>query len=106
MALRIADLDTLTAMHRDRAVMATLGGVRSAHETRAFLARNLAHWARHGFGLWTFRTRSDGRYVGRGGLRHVTLGGVPEIEISYALMAEFWGRGLASEMAAAFLDVA
>jgi ribosomal-protein-alanine N-acetyltransferase len=104
--LRAADLDTLTAMHRDPAVMATLGGVRSAHQTRLFLSRNLAHWIRHGFGLWMFHARSEGGFVGRGGLRHVRLGGAPEIEVSYAVLSDFWGRGLASEMAASFLDVA
>jgi ribosomal-protein-alanine N-acetyltransferase len=53
-----------------------------------------------------FRARDDGRFVGRGGLRHLTLGGVPEVEINYALTADCWGRGLATEMATAFLDVA
>lgn len=100
-----ADLDPLVAMHRDPAVMATLGGVRAPHVTRGFFARNVAHWTRYGCGLWTFRERATGRFVGRGGLRHVRLEGVPEVEIAYALMPEYWGRGLATEIARLSVDV-
>lgn len=104
-ALSVADLETLVSMHRDPRVMVTLGGVRSAGQTRRFLAWNVAHWRRHGCGLWVFRNRADGRFVGRGGLRHTAIGGVPEVEIAYALLPEFWGKGLATEMARVCLDV-
>jgi [ribosomal protein S5]-alanine N-acetyltransferase len=92
-------------MHRDAAVMATLGGPRSDERTREFLRRNLGHWTEHGFGLWLARSRS-GQFVGRGGLRHVHVGGVAEIELAYALMPAFWGRGLATELATALLQIA
>ena len=104
--LRIADLDELCAMHRDPAVMATLGGLRSAATTRAFLGENLRHWQRHDHGLWIFRDKGTGRFVGRGGLRRVTIHGRPEVEIAYALMPGYWGRGLATEMAQVSVDVA
>ena len=104
--LRAEDLGDLRNMHGDPRVMATLGGVRSDSQTRRFLDQNLKHWARHGYGLWMFRDRSDGRFVGRGGLRHVHVGGRDEVELAYALMPEFWCRGLATEMARAILDVA
>jgi ribosomal-protein-alanine N-acetyltransferase len=99
------DLDTLCALHRDPAVMATLGGVRSDERTRAYLAENLAHWDRHGYGLWVFRERTTGAFVGRGGLRHVTLEGTPEIEVTYALAQASWGKGYATEIAEASLDL-
>jgi RimJ/RimL family protein N-acetyltransferase len=103
--LSAADLDTLCAMHRDARVMATLGGVRSPVRTRAFLGHNLRHWSRHGFGLWMFRDLNGGRFVGRGGLRHVAIQGWPEVKISYALMAEFWRQGLATEMATTLVEL-
>lgn len=99
------DFEALCALHRDPAVMATLGGVRSDAQTRAYLTENLEHWDRHGYGLWMFRERTSGAFVGRGGLRHVTLEGTPEIEVTYALTQASWGRGYASEMAAASLEV-
>jgi [ribosomal protein S5]-alanine N-acetyltransferase len=100
------DLDALIAMHRDPAVMATLGGVRPPDMTRKYLAKNVAHWTRRGVGLWIFRERTTGRFVGRGGLRHIELEGVPEVEIAYALLPEYWGRGLATEIARLSVDVA
>lgn len=99
------DFDMLCALHRDPDVMATLGGVRSDERTRIYLTRNLEHWAEHGFGLWMFRDRSTGAFVGRGGLRHVVLEGQSEIEVTYALAREAWGKGFATEMATASLDV-
>jgi RimJ/RimL family protein N-acetyltransferase len=103
--LCVADLEALCAMHRDPAVMATLGGMRSSLRTRAFLGKNLRHWDQYGFGLWMFRDRADGCFVGRGGLRHVALHGRPEIEINYALMPTFWGKGLATEIATASVEL-
>ena len=104
--LRADDLDVLCELHRDPAVMVTLGGVRSDERTRAYLAENLAHWDEHGFGLWIFRERATSAFVGRGGLRHVVLEGESEVEVTYALAREAWGKGFATEIAIAALDVA
>jgi ribosomal-protein-alanine N-acetyltransferase len=94
-----ADLPDLTAMHTDPRVMATLGGLRSAEEVQAMHGRLLAGWERDGFGWWVARHRPDHRFVGRGGLRPVQVGGRGEVEVGYGLAAEFWGRGLATELA-------
>ncbi len=110
--LRPADFDDLCRLHRDPRVMATLapaghptGGVLTDEETGQFLRRNLAHWDRHGYGLWAVRDRRDGRFVGRGGLRRVQIGDHEEVELGYALMADAWGRGLATELARAAVRV-
>ena len=100
-----SDFDDLCRMHRDAAVMATLGGVRSDEVTRDVLEGLTAHWAAHGFGYWMARDAASGAFVGRGGLREVVIGGGPEVEIGYALMSEYWGRGLATELARACVDV-
>jgi RimJ/RimL family protein N-acetyltransferase len=86
--------------------MTTLGGVRSDEETRGFLQESLDHWERHGYGFWMFQTRSDGLFVGRAGLRHLQIEGQDEIELAYALRAEAWGQGLATEIARKLLTVA
>jgi len=104
--LRAEDLAELCRMHQDPRVMATLGGLRSDDQTQQFLRDNLWHWERHGFGLWMFHAQADGRFVGRGGFRHVHVGGQDEVEIAYALMAAFWGSGMATEMAKAIVTVA
>jgi ribosomal-protein-alanine N-acetyltransferase len=104
--LRAQDFDVLCELHRDPAVMATLGGIRTDDVTRAYLTENLAHWDEHGFGLWIFRERATTAFVGRGGLRHVVLEGQSEVEVTYALAREAWGKGFATEIAIAAVDVA
>ena len=110
--LRDDHFDELRRMHRDRRVMATLGppgapdGILSDEETRQFLRRHLDHWERYGYGLWAFWDKADGQFVGRAGLYNTHVGGSDEVELAYALMAEYWGRGLATEMARAILSVA
>lgn len=100
------DLDDLVRMHLDAVSMATLGGVRAPADTAEWLTRQAEHWQRHGFGLWTVHDRASGRFVGRGGLRHVAIDGRDEIEVAYALLADFWGRGLATELARECVRVA
>ena len=81
-------------------------GVVSDEETQRFLRRHLDHWDRYGYGLWAFRDREDDRFVGRAGLYNTHVGGSDEVELAYALMAEYRNRGLATEMAEAILGVA
>jgi [ribosomal protein S5]-alanine N-acetyltransferase len=94
-----ADLDDLVCMYRDPQVMATLGGVRSPAWTAQYLEQQMAHWQQHGFGFWAARDLHTGRFAGRGGLRHATLEGQIEVEVGYGLVREFWGKGLATELA-------
>jgi RimJ/RimL family protein N-acetyltransferase len=96
-------LDDLVALHLDPEVSRYLGGTRSAETTKAYLAANLAHWDRHGFGLWAWRTL-DGVFVGRAGIRPLAVEGAPEIEVAYALTRNAWGRGYASEMTQALVE--
>jgi ribosomal-protein-alanine N-acetyltransferase len=97
--LRPDDFDVLHEMHTNPTVMATLGGVRTEDETRQTLQRYLNDWQHDGFGLWILRSKTDGRFVGRGGLRRVFVGGNDEVEVGYALMPKYWGQGIATEIA-------
>jgi ribosomal-protein-alanine N-acetyltransferase len=92
------DFDDLAQMRRDPRVMATLGGVRSASETALRLEELIDHWRRHGFGRWIARWPLNGEFVGYAGLEWETLDGRPEVEVGYALVPHFWGRGLATEL--------
>jgi len=98
-------LGELLRMNRDPRVTATLGGVRPDTETERYLRENLEHWERYGFGIWAFRDGTDGRFVARAGLRRTRVGGNDEVELAYALRAEYWGLGLATELAGAAVAV-
>ena len=96
--LREEHIGEIQRIHLDPNVMATLGGLRSDEESAHYLRDNLDHWYRYGYGMWVFRDRAHGRFVGRAGLRNTHVGGNDEVELAYALMADYWGRGLATEI--------
>lgn len=97
-------LEPLAAFFADERVTATLGGPRSPGESAARLADDLEYWDRHGYGFWIWRERVGGAFVGRAGLRHLEIGGGPEIELGYAVAAEHWGRGYATEASIAIVE--
>ena len=103
--LRDHHLADLVALHLDPDVCRYIGGVRSPEATTAYLANAMAHWDRHGFGLWALRTDA-GEFAGRAGIRHAVVEGAPEFELLYTLKRELWGRGFASEIAAALVGIA
>ena len=69
-------------------------------------------WAAHladmqrrlGYAQWRVAERATGRLVGIAGLQ--PLDGGPDVELTYALVPEAWGRGYATEAAAATLGFA
>ena len=76
-------------------------GVRNREETAADLFQIIAHWEKHAFGLWAVVNKQNNQLIGDGGLRF--LGKTPEVEVGYVLAKAYWGKGLASEVAAASL---
>jgi ribosomal-protein-alanine N-acetyltransferase len=105
-AICAADFADLHTLHSNVETMATLGGVRTREETQHFLDMLAGHWDEHGFGYWMAYDRATGRFAGRGGLRRVVLDAQREVEVGYALLPEFWGRGLATELARESIRVA
>ena len=95
------DLDELHRIFSDPAVIKFIGVGEPAtrEETELALDSMLRHWQRHGFGRWAFTDRSTGNLIGCGGLR--SLFGKPELV--YLFEQEYWGRGLATEVARAIL---
>jgi [ribosomal protein S5]-alanine N-acetyltransferase len=91
----------LAGLHADPRVMATMrGSTATPEESRAWIARNLRHGQEPGLGIFVFRERDSGAFVGRGAIRRIEIGGGEEVEVGYAVAAGRWGRGLATEMAA------
>jgi ribosomal-protein-alanine N-acetyltransferase len=70
-------------------------------QTDAWVARNLAHQAKHGFGLFTVVHGETGDVIGDCGFEMMSLDGATEIELGYDLARAYWGRGLAREAAGA-----
>ena len=100
-----AHLPDVRRMDQNERFMAHLGGVRDEAATVIYLERNLAHWAIHGFGLWMLRDPAQGALIGRAVLRHLEVEGAAEVEVGYGFYPEFWGRGLATEVACACVRI-
>ncbi len=75
----------------------------SEETTRNHLQRCSDHWDQHGFGLWVFRAKADGQFIGRGGLMAYQIDGEDVVGLAYAVMSEHWNQGFATEMAEASL---
>jgi ribosomal-protein-alanine N-acetyltransferase len=115
-------LGLLVTFNADPEVMAWLGGAGTSAETVVWLAERIAaHWDRYGFGMYALFACTGpggagspdagddprhGTFVGRAGLRNYEIEGVDEIELLYALAPSWWGRGYATEIGRALLDLA
>jgi RimJ/RimL family protein N-acetyltransferase len=95
-------------LHTDPQVMATLstdGKPLSEEATREHLRQAVEHWQQHGVGFWVFRAKSDGQFIGRGGLKKYQIDEGEVIGLAYAVLSAFWNKGFATEMAEASLHV-
>jgi ribosomal-protein-alanine N-acetyltransferase len=76
-------------------------GAAAARRSRAALDLFIDHWKEHGFGVWAVIDRATGVLIGQCGLKYLPES--PEVEILYAVDTPYWGRGIATEAAAAAL---
>jgi RimJ/RimL family protein N-acetyltransferase len=78
----------------------------SAAESDAMLQRIHAHFAQHGYGLWTAELRATGECIGYIGLNipRFQLPFSPCVEIGWRLAAAHWNQGLATEGALAAME--
>src|SRR5665213_527490 len=97
---------SLALLLGDPRVGQTLGGVRSAEETRVFLTQHIQQWNQNGFGYWAFYDLVSGEFVGRGGLERKSVEGRDEVEVGWAVHPESWNQGIASEIGRLSIDVA
>ncbi len=88
-----------------------LGGPEEAHDIEAAFARGAASQAREGFSFWFVTEKQTGTLLGCCGLKRLDAATAPEhvkgeLEIGWILREDAWGKGYASEAAAASLDYA
>ena len=77
-------------------------GVRDLDGACGYLREGpLAMYQRHGFGLWHAALCDGGTPVGMCGLLKRDI--LPDVDLGYAYLPEYWGQGLAYEAAAAVM---
>jgi RimJ/RimL family protein N-acetyltransferase len=102
-----ADLDLFAALNADARVMEYFPAALSREESDALAARIVAHFEKHGYGLWAVEVPAVTTFAGFIGLsvpRFMTPF-TPCVEIGWRLAVESWGLGYATEGARAVLDV-
>lgn len=103
---READRAPFAALNADPQVMRHFPQALTPEESDAMIGRMEAHQEKRGFSFWAAEERASGDFVGAVGLlmpgfqAHFT----PCVEIGWRLAARHWGKGYASEGAAACLE--
>jgi [ribosomal protein S5]-alanine N-acetyltransferase len=103
-----AHFPEINQLHTDPQVMKTLsadGKPLPEEKTRDGIRQAVDHWQQYGFGFWIFHRKSDGGFIGRGGLKIYQIDGNDVIGLAYAVMPNYWNQGFATEMAQASLEV-
>jgi RimJ/RimL family protein N-acetyltransferase len=96
----------LWTLHQDDAV-AQWHGSRWTRDAAHRNATRYGHaWETDGFNKWIAYDRITGALVGRGGLSRWELGGQELLEIGWTVRGSLWGRGYATEIGLAALELA
>lgn len=94
------DLDRMAALLGDPQLMAYYPAPKTREQAQAWIDRNRANYADHGYGLWIIETL-DGEFLGDCGLTWQNVNGHRELEVGYHVRVAAQGRGYATEAAAA-----
>ncbi len=101
------DLEAIAGVFTDpRVARHTLTGVLPMEAVSRWLERIISSYRLHEHGVWAVVHREDAKVIGYCGLSCPPVDGRPQFEIGFRLLPAYWGRGLATEAAAAARDVA
>jgi RimJ/RimL family protein N-acetyltransferase len=104
-SFRNDDLDAWAAMMADPDVARYIAPApMTREESWRSLAGSLGHWQLRGYGTWAVERKSDGSMLGRVGM--INPEGWPGLEIGWTLGKPHWGKGYATEAAAAAMRYA
>jgi RimJ/RimL family protein N-acetyltransferase len=101
-----ADLEPFGRINADEQVMKYLPEASSIEETNAFYKEIIAEFNEYGFGLYAVEVKENKEFIGFIGFHRATFESdfTPCIEIGWRLKQEAWGKGYATEGAAACLQ--
>jgi RimJ/RimL family protein N-acetyltransferase len=100
----LGDLDAFAEMMADPRAANFLGGVASRTVVWRSIASMAGSWLIQGFGMFSVVEKASGRWIGRIG--PWAPEGWPGREVGWGLHPSAWGRGYATEAAAASMDFA
>ena len=98
------DLPALIEQRSDPAVNKFLGGTKLQNPQA--LAKRIRFYIScydsHGFGMCAMIWKPSGEMIGSAGIQ--PLDGTDEIEVGYSMIKDYWGKGIGTEAARAWLD--
>jgi Acetyltransferases, including N-acetylases of ribosomal proteins len=100
------DEEALHTIVSDPVTMAFWPRPFTREEAAAWIRRSRDQYAERGFGRYAVVDRGSGALIGDCGILATTTDGEPVNDIGYILHHPYWGRGLATEAAAAVRDYA
>lgn len=103
--LTVDDAEFVLALLTDPAWLRFIGdkGVRTLEDARSYIENGpVAMYERFGFGLYVTERKTDGVPMGMCGL--IKRDGLDDVDIGFAFLPAYWGRGYAFEAATAVLD--
>lgn len=103
--LTVDDAEFVFALLNEPSWLRFIGdkGVRTLEDARAYIENGpLAMYQRFGFGLYVTERRTDGVPMGMCGL--IKRDGLDDVDIGFAFLPAYWGRGYAFEAAAAVME--
>jgi ribosomal-protein-alanine N-acetyltransferase len=104
-ALTLADAPAIFSYSSDPQISQLVAWPRHRQisDSRSFVARSMVGYAQGGHYEWALKRRTDEAFVGTCGFSRIdTTSGVAEI--NYVLAKPYWGRGYATEAAAAVIE--
>jgi len=99
--LEWSDQDALQSMLSDSDIMRFKGGSKGVGAAYRAIKFAKADYGNHGYSFWAIANSRSEAFVGVCGLLNQELDGEVEVEIAYALLKAYWGRGYATEAARA-----
>jgi len=99
---RAEDLDGWAAFAADEASARFVGGVQPRAVAWRSMATMTGSWALMGYGMFSVIEKASGAWVGRLGPWQPE--GWPGAEVGWGILKEHWGKGYATEGAAAAID--
>jgi len=100
------DLEPFAEMNADPAVVEFLPAALTRAESDAMVARIQSLFSEHGYGFWAVETADTAEFIGMVGLAVVGFEApfTPAVEVGWRLGRGYWGKGYATEAAAASID--
>lgn len=85
-------------MFQDELFIKNYGVRLSDEKLEKILKRDMGYWDQYGFGPYVWFEKETQEFIGEGGLNHAIPDDQPEIELTYSLRKEYWGKGYATEI--------